>query len=68
MTMRINQFAASIDPVVYAHLEAANSLEKSVENDHDRDRRLRLLFAVRASAAKPKASVPSVAGSGTGAD
>ena len=32
------------------------------------DRRLRLLCAVRASAASPNASVPSVAGSGTGAD
>ena len=33
-TMRINQFAAGIYPVVYAHLEAARALESSIKKRH----------------------------------
>jgi len=33
-TMRINQFAAGIYPTVYAHLEAAKALERSLKKRH----------------------------------
>ena len=35
-TMRVNQFAADIYPIVDAHLEAAKALERSLEKRHSR--------------------------------
>ena len=35
-TMRVNQFAADIYPIVDPHLEAAKALERSLEKRHSR--------------------------------